>query len=91
MLNVKPKDGTLTEVLGFQHMLMITIKPATPTGQAISYGFFGYEGVGLSRGWVINSPTVSKELSLCSSLIFTKLVFIHFERNLYRVEGTVPW
>ena len=54
-------------------------------------GYFGYEGVGLSRGWVINSPTVSKELSLYSSLIFTKLVFIHFERNLYRVEGTVPW
>ena len=32
MLNVKPKDGTLAEVLGFQHMLMIIIKPATPTG-----------------------------------------------------------
>ena len=32
MPNAKPKDGTLAEVLGFQHMLMITIKPATPTG-----------------------------------------------------------
>ena len=32
MLNVKPEDGTLAEALGFQHMLMITIKPVTPKG-----------------------------------------------------------
>lgn len=50
MLNVKPKDGTLTEVLGFQHMLMITIKPATPTGQAISYGLFWLRGGEAEQG-----------------------------------------
>ena len=68
--------------------LWLPLSQRLPRDKLFYMGYFCCEGVGLSRGWVINSLTVLKQLSLCSGLIFAKLVFIHFERNLNRVEDT---